>query len=295
MRKRALCTVLASLLVFVIAAPAQAVIPKWAPAAEASIKPGNSVTTGPNQCTSNFVFYDALGEVYLGQAAHCSSLGEASDTNGCLTRSLPIGTPVVIEGASKPGILVYNSWVTMRALKETDPFTCQHNDFALIRVHKDDRAKVNPSIPKFGGPTGIATSTKKGDKILTYVNSPLRGGIAELKPQGGLSRGQEADGWVHTAYTVLPGIPGDSGSGYLDNEGRAFGVLSTLNVFPKPLSNGIGDLSKSLEYANRRGNIPPVQLANGTEPFVGGTGADDPIKGLEPVLSLVEDLLQGLN
>ena len=34
------------------------------------------------QCTSNFVFRDG-GGTYLGQAAHCSGTGEATDTNGC--------------------------------------------------------------------------------------------------------------------------------------------------------------------------------------------------------------------
>lgn len=294
MRNRALTTVLATLLLVAFAVPAQAVIPKWAPAGEATIKPGNSVTTGANQCTSNFVFYDQFGEVFLGQAAHCSSTGQASDTNGCTTPAGKIGMPVVVEGASKPGVLAYNSWISMQKFKEKDQNACAHNDFALVRLHKDDRGKVNPSIPKFGGPTGIATSTKSGDRILNFANSPLRGNIADLKPQVGISRGQEADGWVHTAYTVLPGVPGDSGSAFLDNEGRAFGVLSTLNLFPKPLSNGIADLSKSLEYANRKGKIPPVELANGTEPFVGRGAPDDPIKSLDPVFTVLENLLGGL-
>lgn len=293
MRNRALPVVLATLMVVAVAAPAQAVIPKWAPAGEASIRPGNSVTTGGNQCTSNFVFYNRSGEVFLGQAAHCSSSGAASDTNGCTTPAGKIGSPVVVEGASKPGVLAYNSWITMQAVKEKDPNACAYNDFALVRLQRDDWAKVNPSIPKFGGPTGIATSTKKGDRVLNFANSPLRGNIADLKPQVGISRGQEAGGWLHTAYTILPGVPGDSGSAFLDNQGRAFGVLSTLNLFPEPLSNGIADLSKSLDYANRKGNILPVELANGTEPFVAGA-TDDPIRGLDPVLTLVEDLLKGL-
>ena len=45
------------------------------------------------QCTSNFVFTQG-SNVYLGQAAHCSSTGGQTSTDGCDTGSLPIGTPV---------------------------------------------------------------------------------------------------------------------------------------------------------------------------------------------------------
>jgi hypothetical protein len=33
------------------------------------------------QCTANFVFSDA-GDVYIGQAAHCSGTGTATETDG---------------------------------------------------------------------------------------------------------------------------------------------------------------------------------------------------------------------
>lgn len=291
MRNRVSTAFVAALLAMAIAAPASAAVPNWAPAETASIKPGGFTITDSGQCTSNFVFHDDGGDIYVGQAAHCSSLGQASDTNGCNTASMPLGTPVVIQGATRPGTLAYNSWLTMQQRGETDLNTCAHNDFALVKIHPDDLAGVNPSFPVWGGPTGLATSTDRGDKILTFTNSALRQDIAELKPQVGTSRGQTADGWVHTAYTILPGLPGDSGSGFLDDEGRAFGVLSTLNLLPRPLSNGIADLSRSLDYANRFGGLDPVELALGTEPFTGAvTPSDDVIEILDEPLSLLESL-----
>jgi hypothetical protein len=39
--------------------------------------------------------------------------------------------------------------------------------------------------------------------------------------------GDDGNGWSHTVYTVTPGIPGDSGSAFLDASGNALGVLST--------------------------------------------------------------------
>ena len=40
------------------------------------------------------------GSTYIGQAAHCASTGAATDTDGCLAASLPLGTPVEVTGAS---------------------------------------------------------------------------------------------------------------------------------------------------------------------------------------------------
>ena len=118
------------------AAPATAAPRKWAPATTATIHPGVQTFTAGAQCTANFVLYDA-SNVYLGQAAHCAGTGSSTDTNGWTSGSLPIGTPVDI-GGSRPGTLVYSSWLTMQRLGETDPDTCQYNDLALVRVDPAD-------------------------------------------------------------------------------------------------------------------------------------------------------------
>src|SRR5688572_30180577 len=55
----------------------------WAPADTASIHPGVQMYTEGAQCTGNFVFTDGAANVYVGYAAHCAGLGEATDTNGC--------------------------------------------------------------------------------------------------------------------------------------------------------------------------------------------------------------------
>ena len=90
-----------------LAALTPAAASAWAPAASATVHPGVMTFTAGAQCTSNFVFQDG-SNVYLGQAAHCSGTGAATDTNGCTSESLPIGTPVDVTGASKPATLVYN-------------------------------------------------------------------------------------------------------------------------------------------------------------------------------------------
>jgi hypothetical protein len=250
-----------------VAGPAAAE-PTWAPAATAPVHPGVQTETNGGQCTANFVFFDAADNVYIGQAAHCSGTDGNTATNGCEAGTLPTGTPVTVEGASRPGTIVYSSWVTMQANGESDANTCQFNDIALVKLDPADYAKVNPSIPFWGGPTGTATTTAQGDKVLSYGNSSLRLGITQLSPKEGLSLGTSGGGWTHQVYTVTPGIPGDSGSAFIDRQGRAFGVLSTLQIAPLVGANGVSDLSRMQSYMEANGG-PDVTLARGTTAFRG--------------------------
>ena len=117
--------------------------------------------------------------------------------------------------------MVYNSWLTMQARGETDANTCQYNDLALIKLDPADAANVNPSVPYWGGPTGVGGATAQGEDVLSYGNSSLRFGVTLLSPKKGKSLGTDSGGWNHTVYTVTPGIPGDSGSGFLNASGQA--------------------------------------------------------------------------
>jgi hypothetical protein len=258
---------IAAVVALAAAGPASAA-PSWAPASTAPIHPGVQTITDGGQCTSNFVFYDGASNVYLGQAAHCSGTDGNTATNGCDAGSLPVGTPVEVEGASRPGTMVYNSWITMQQLGEADPDTCQFNDLALVKIDAADVGKVNPSIPFWGGPTGLASSVADQSKVLSYGNSSLRAGITQLSPKEGVKLLTDGNGWSHNVLTVTPGIPGDSGSAFIDKTGKAFGVLSTLQLAPAAGSNGVGDLSRELAYLAAHGS-PSVTLASGTEAFRG--------------------------
>jgi len=237
----------------------------WAPAATAPIHPGVMTNTdGSGQCTSNFI-YTRGGDTYIGQAAHCSSTGAATDTDGCTSQSLPLGTRVEIDGASVKGTLAYNSWLTMQADGEADEETCAYNDLALVRIDPADVGKVNPSIPDFGGPTGVGTAAA-GQQVYTYGNSSLRGGVTALSPKNGLVVERTPGGWSYSVYTLTPGIPGDSGSAFLNANGAALGTLSTVAIAPLPASNGVGDVGSELAYARAHG-FDGLELVNGTEPF----------------------------
>jgi len=257
-------------LVACLALTAALVVPSaasaWAPAATATVHPGVQTFTAGAQCTSNFVFQEG-SDVYLGQAAHCSGTGGQTETNGCTSGSLPLGTPIEVTGASKPGTLVYNSWLTMQAKGETDPDTCAYNDLALIKIDPADVGSVNPSVPGFGGPTGVGAAGETGSTVYSYGNSELRGGVTKLSPKQGIVLQNEGNGWSHDVTTLTPGIPGDSGSGFLNESGAAIGILSTLQLAPLPGSNGVGDLGKELAYLHANTAFTGVQLVPGTQPF----------------------------
>jgi hypothetical protein len=256
----------------------------WAPESSATIHPGVMTFTnapsflgGASQCTANFVFTDASGGVYLGQAAHCSSTGEDTETNGCTTKSLPLGTPIYsgdlinggVQNGTRIGTLAYNSWIAMQNAKEKDANTCAYNDLALIKIASTQVANVNPTVPFWGGPNGLAPSVSAtGEQVYTYGNSILRGGVSALSPKTGVSLGdqEESAGWSQQLYTVTPGIPGDSGSAFLNASGNALGVLSTVELAPLPAANGVGTLAKELAYANNATGLG-LAVSSGTTPF----------------------------
>ena len=260
--------------------PAATRIASFAPASTATITPGVQMYTQGAQCNVNFVFTDSAGGVYVGYAAHCAGTGAATDTNGCLNESVPLGTTVTFrkggsllsEGTQLgTGTLAYSSWRTMRERGEDAAGNaCAYNDFALVRVSAADVGEVNPSIPFWGGPVGIDTDgTAAGDRVYSYGNSSLRAGLTPLSPKTGISLGDDAadGGWSHPLYTVTPGVPGDSGSAFVSAGGKAVGTLSTLGLAPLPLSNNIGDLAHELAFAQAHSGISGLQLVNGTEPF----------------------------
>lgn len=236
----------------------------------ATVHPGVLLVTDGKGCTANFVFTDAAGHFYLGQAAHCAGRGAIDEFNGCTDEVLPLGTEVAIRGSRVTGTLAYNSWATMQAVGETDENVCRTNDFALVRLPDSAAAQLNPSVPYFGGPTALSTETAGiGEIAYSYGNAPVRQGIAELSPKRGTVLKRTDEDWTYLTYFLTPVIPGDSGSGVLDEQGRALGVASSLILLPYPAANGVVSLALALAYAQKHSGIQGLRLVPGTEPFRG--------------------------
>jgi len=267
-------TLLAAVLV---AGPTADAAPTWAPESTATIKPGVQMVTNGAQCTANFVFKDSSGHVYVGYAAHCAGTGSSSDTNGCTTKSLPLGTKVefvtggnLLSGGKTVGTgrLAYSSWRTMQRRATKSAGLCAYNDLALVRVDPTSIRNVNPTVPVWGGPSAISTTTLKvGAAIYTVGNSGLRSGTAASKT--GKVTGIEGGGLAYDMTTGNPGIPGDSGSGFMDRYGHPVGVLSTLSVGLglTPVSNTMGNIVRELSYAKSYSGITGLYLVKGTRAF----------------------------
>jgi hypothetical protein len=253
--------------------------PGWAPPATAALRPGVLTTTaGGGLCTTNFVFTGG-GRTYLGQAAHCAGTGPETEIDGCTSASGPLGSPVSIhatDGTVRTGTLAYSSWLTMQAGGERDPAACAANDFALVELSAADAVEVNPSVPFFGGPTGLQTGgLPVGAAVFGYGSALPRVGpqalTAPLRPKVGIGAGERpavaAAPYGHEVHTVTPGVSGDSGAGYLTEQGRAVGLLATLTTDAGLVSDGITDLAAALAYANANGGIGEISLALGTEAF----------------------------
>ena len=240
------------------AMPAQAV-PPWAPAGTATIHPGVRTRSATTECTANFVFYDASNDVYLGQAARCTAT--SSSTNGCVSGSRPLGSSVTVEGATRPGTLVYSSWLAMRAASEpvSSP-ACAYNDFALVRLDPADYSRVNPTVPFWGGPTTIGGTPAPGDRVYSCGDDPILG----LRPRTGVV--VASNGWTHRIHWMPPGGPVDAGMGVLDENGSALGATTPLTADALPGSSVVVDLRQVLAYLTSHGG-PAVTLALGTEPF----------------------------
>lgn len=285
------------------AAPGNRGDDRFPPFDEAVIVPGVEMLTevdgGTASCTANFV-YTSGDRVFIGYAAHCAGGGSSTDVNGCTTPTSGPGTPVTIrglDGADYAGELAYTSWFAMQEAGESDPDLCQLNDFALVEIGSDDVGRVNPSVPVFGGPDGLdEDGLDSGERVFSYQNAADDGPLPVMRAKQGMAVQEVGGGRSHIVATTTPGFPGDSGSGYLDGNGRAFGVLSTIFTEDGVIFNGVADLAMALDYAAGHSDLDGIAVVDGTEPFsaagvpmsplpdMSGDTAPDGLRGLLALL-----------
>lgn len=273
----------------VLTAPAAAAAPAQPAPAPGAIGPGVRIATpvrgGAELCTANFLFTGSgrpdghadgergaehqsapSGELYLGAAAHCMAGEEArSSVDGCVEPVMPEGIEVRIagrDGRTYSGTVAYNSWKVMQDRGETDRDLCLFNDLSLIRLGPEAAAVADPTVPGFGGPTGLDTDgTVDGEPV--YSHQPNQ--LPATPNKQGRSLGRPEGPRSHVVLTVPGGVPGDSGAGYLDGQGRAFGLLSSLLV--PTTANGVTDLALALDYAAEHGRVGALEVVPGNRPF----------------------------
>lgn len=219
-----------------------------------SIGPGTvTETAGAGLCTAGFVL-TAGDRTFLAQAAHCGGTGDETETDGCTSATVPLGTPVTVRGdrGAVTGTLAWSSWNTMQARGETDPDTCAYNDLALVELPAGAEPSVGAAVPFFGGPTEVRTTPlPAGSPVYGLANPPGSDGERTVAARAGAVAGDVGGGWGHAVYTLEPGVAGESGSPLLDEQGRAVGVLSSLSTTADRPSIEYTNLGRALDYAAR--------------------------------------------
>ncbi|MGE3288851.1 MAG: serine protease [Pseudonocardia sp.] len=240
-------------------------------------------TVGPHassSCTAAFVLRNAT-TTFVAYAAHCAIPVQPQHRTGCEYETLPLGTPVTLRGATGAtarGHLAYSSWATMRAIGETDENRCRFNDLALVAVDARDTGSLDPTVPGLGGPTALREDAPvRFERVLSLQPHNTRPAIKD-----GISLGVRGSGWSHRVDLSPSASLGDSGSGMLDGEGRAFGVLAT-RYLDRAATSGVTDLPHALDYAERHGAVGAVRLVPGRRAFhppapVGAATASEEIR-----------------
>jgi hypothetical protein len=222
--------------------PAELVTPE----AAKNIGPGSGlIITIPDEgrfgCTANFVWTGG-GKTYLGAAGHCFLPADKKSTHGAGADYDASGVTVQVcvegcEGNFRTMLLV-GKLVTLGKVayaRQTDPTGEEDvgNDFGVVEIPSAVANLIRPSLPVWGGPTGVDT-LEAGEYGCHYGNGLVVGETFVTKARVGLGGGGDRDFWMGD----FAGAFGDSGSGLVqcapngatfDGQGGV-GVLTHLGL-----------------------------------------------------------------
>jgi hypothetical protein len=165
----------------------------------------------PNGCTMNFVFTDGTSS-YIGTAGHCASSGQTVIAQ-IGTRVDPTDTVLVTLASIGKVVRSWNNGIG--------------KDFALVKI--DPGFTVVPGVAGGLGPTGLFCGDPVAQPVMHYGH-----GYVFLVEQGNAKFGEVVpdltlvvpfttpDGFNWVGY----GLPGDSGSGVMNDAGLAVGDLT---------------------------------------------------------------------
>jgi hypothetical protein len=189
------------------------------------VRPGGFLETDGALCTFNFVFKGSDGNTYIGTAGHCyhDTINEVRVWPG---DTGPVTS--ILEGQSDVNAISdprtpIGHWV-FKAF-QGNPLTRDELDFGLIRV--DPQVEVSAQMCHFGGPTEINAGTSGGSEYVHYYGNG-RGFREAPRARTALA----PFGFPDTRHVYADGVasPGDSGSGVIDDSGRALGVLVAVGL-----------------------------------------------------------------
>jgi hypothetical protein len=165
----------------------------------------------PNGCTMNFIFTDGASK-YIGTAGHCVAGGRTVIAQ-VATRVDPTDTVIATLAAIGNVSKSWNQGIG--------------KDFALVKINSG--FKVVPGVSGFLGPTGVLCLDPVGQPVMHYGH-----GYIFFVEQGNAKFGEvipdltlifkfaSPNGFNWVGY----GLPGDSGSGVMNDAGLAVGDLT---------------------------------------------------------------------
>jgi hypothetical protein len=220
------------------------------------VGPGTQLVTGGRACTANFVFRDAAHRTYLGYAASCATR-RGTTAGACSAKPLPAGTPVRLADRGRTlgyGVLRYSSLRALRRAGVTDAATCAANDFALVRLRGALARRMRAAMPYWGGPDGVAALPAAGTTVFGLARTSS---AARTIPRAGQVSSSGASSAAVT--TLLPSTRAERGSGFLDDAGRAVGILTSSSSTG---ANVVVSLADAVAYAAAHG-VPGLTLVQG--------------------------------
>ncbi len=240
-------------------APSRAAGDGWPRLEDAIIRPGVKMIH-EGGCTANFLFHGPQNaSLFLGTAAHCLD-------------GWDVGTLVSVAGFENAARVAYCSWGTMVTGGATGCPPAEEsladsldNDFAVVELRPDLRHLAHPALLHWGGPTGIAEGAPPGTPVKMFGNSSLRDGFqaslpGPVDPMEGRIVQAGSNEW-ETFIQVAGGVPGDSGSPIITGDGRALGVLRSLEECNgRAAWQTLTDLGAAVGFARTHGGLD-VELA----------------------------------
>jgi hypothetical protein len=150
----------------------------------------------------------------------------------------------------------------LRALRRagvTDDATCAANDFALVRIRGALRRHVDAEMPYWGGPSGLGELPAAGTMVFGLTR-PSAG--ARTLPRAGQVT---AVGGTASVTTPLASSRAARGGGFLDDAGRAVGILTASTSAG---DNVVASLADAVAFAQGHG-VAGLRLVSGTGAFSG--------------------------
>ena len=202
-------------------------------------------------CTANFVWRDSIGDLYIGAAGHCFLPGDRnasenarrdaeSDEDVYDVSRLDVSvcddcTVGGTTGLTFTGTTIALGDVAYARQNLPDGSEVGH-DFGLVRIPSSAEDAVDPSLPQFGGPSGVSEgAVPAGLPVNQYGAGVANGEVFPTMGSNGVSEGDlgTSESW----YAAIRASPGDSGSPLQATEagtgvegGDAGGILTHLTA-----------------------------------------------------------------